>query len=1009
MSELTLDRVKKDASPAVEEEDPSKPTHYIGVGASAGGLEALQELFAALPPDTGVGFIVVQHLAPDYKSMMDELLAKHTQMAIVNVEDGQEVEANSIYLIPARRNIMIAEGRLYLSEQMPDQGVNLPIDTFFRSLAVDQQDRAIGVVLSGTGSDGCNGIKALKESGGMVFVQDPQSAKFDGMPYNAIQTGFSDFVLNPESISSQLVSFLAHPLIGQSDQPIELTMDAQQDVLHAIFDLVRSRSKIDFGHYKPSTVARRIERRMSITQKNSLYEYLDLLREDDNEVDVLTREILISVTRFFRNKEAFKYIENQLLDGVLSNSSDDEIRVWVAGCATGEEAYSIAMILDEALERRSMARSIKIFATDLDAAAIQTGSTGKYGREIEQDVNPARLSKYFTKSNGRYEVRTKLRRMVVFANHNMISDPPFSNLDFCSCRNVMIYFQADVQAKVLAAFHFALKKNGIAFFGSAETVGDLKSHFSSIDEHHKIFRKINGAPSLLPTVMSNRQRVGFSTKFLTPGSGSPSVSRRHRSNAREPEMLSVKEGMLKQLLHAAAILDSDMQLAHVYGSFHQYLKRFPEGRVSTKIKDLIIQELEIVLSASLSRAENDGIPVTYRNIVIEIDGEPRSIDLQSSHYPAEGSEPEYFSVVISQRAMTGDQPSAVQSGASVDSDTALLRIRDLEHELLTSRENLQATNEELETTNEELQSANEELMSSNEELQSTNEELQSVNEELFTVNSEFQQKISELLMANDDLDNVLQSTSVGIIFLDSNMVIRRYTNVVSRFFNILSTDTGRPLHHISHNIVYPTLYDDMAVVIRDKKSIFKELFTDNGLPIQMKLLPYRSSAIDSDTLIEGCIIALTDLNPRFVAAEGEAQDNVSPLNRSELDGKAITVLLADDSESDRRVVKKQLSKITNMDISVFEANTVSEAVESLKQNEIDICLVDYRLGVETALELIDLGRQMHSSLPFVLLSGFTREQLSDEFAKVSFDHYINKDEMTPSLLEVSIKHTIGSL
>jgi len=845
MSDITLERPQESIS--CEEEDPLKPTHYIGIGASAGGLEALQEFFSALPVDAGVGYVVVQHLAPDYKSMMDELLAKHTDMNIVNVEDGVEVLSNTIYLIPARRNILIAEGRLYLSEQMPDQGVSLPIDTFFKSLAVDQQDRAIGIILSGTGSDGSHGVKAIKESGGMVFVQEPQSAKFDGMPYNAIQTGCADFVLSLENISSQLVTFLAHPLIGRTDEPIELTIDTQQEALHAIFDLVRSRSKIDFGHYKPSTVARRLERRMSINQKHVLHDYLDLLREDDSEVDILTREILISVTRFFRDKQAFKYLENHLMDDIITNSSD-EIRIWIAGCATGEEAYSMAIVLDEAIARRSVMRSVKIFATDLDAAAIQTGSIGKYGRDIEQDVNPARLAKYFTKTNGRYEVNAKLRRMVVFANHNMISDPPFSNLDLCSCRNVMIYFQSDVQAKVLAAFHFALKKNGIAFFGPAENVGDLKSHFKSINEPHKIFKKISGAPSLLPRVMSSRQR-GTVQKYLVP-TNTPNPN---TGNSRESDLTTVKDGMLKQLLQAAAILDADMQLVHVYGDFHQYLKKFPEGRISTKISNLIVDELGIGLSTSLSRAKKDGEPVIYQNIVVDINNKAKSIDIQSNHYPAAGSEAEYYSVIITETNKPQLLSLSEQGEGGVENQSSVLRIRDLENELLTNRENLQATNEELETTNEELQSANEELMSSNEELQSTNEELQSVNEELFTVNSEYQQKISELSMANDDLDNVLQSTSVGIIFLDSGMVIRRFTNVASRFFNMLTTDIGRPLHHISHNIVYPTLYDDMATVIRDKKSIFKELFTLNDLPIQMKLLPYRSSSVENDTMIEGCI------------------------------------------------------------------------------------------------------------------------------------------------------------
>ena len=441
------------------------PSHYIGIGASAGGLEALQTMLQNLPTDTGACFIIVQHLSPDFKSMMVELLSKHSKMEIQNVRDGVAVRPNTIYLIPPKKNMMVAQGELLLSDKMPDSGLNLPIDIFFRSLAEDQQHRAIGIILSGTGSDGSRGIKALKEAGALTIVQEPETAKFDGMPNSAINTGIIDLILRPEQMGEKLDSYIRHPLVSGDSFSLKESMTGNEDIMSEIFTVLKLKSEIDFAKYKPSTVARRIERRMTIKQVTSLQDYLTLLFKEPHEAVTLSRELLIGVTRFFRDDDAFAELREKVIPEIIGASSEErQIRVWVTGCSTGEEAYSVAMMFAQELEQKKVKRFVKVFATDVNGDSIAEAGNGIFREDVQHDISAHYLSKYFQKtSGGLYQISKDIRQMVIFATHNMIVDPPFSNMDLVCCRNVLIYFQHSVQKRVLTALHFALRKDGFLF------------------------------------------------------------------------------------------------------------------------------------------------------------------------------------------------------------------------------------------------------------------------------------------------------------------------------------------------------------------------------------------------------------------------------------------------------------------------------------------------------------------------------------------------------------------
>lgn len=993
------------------------PSHYVGIGASAGGLEALQEFFSHLPKDTGAAFIVVQHLSPDFKSMMPELLSKHTSMPIYQVRDGMSIDPNAIYLMPPRKSVLIGEGKLLLSDQMPDTHVHMPIDVFLRSLAEDQQHRAIGIVLSGTGSDGTRGIKAMKESGGLVIVQEPGSAKFDGMPISAYNTGLADMLLPPREMGLNLVKFFQHPSISGDDPILKSSISESDDTLLEIFQLLKRQSSINFSQYKASTVARRIERRLGINQLTSLDAYLRLLLDSPRELQTLSRELLIGVTRFFRDDDAFAQLAKNVIPKVFERAMGrkDSIRLWVAGCSSGEEAYSLAILFDEYLLRRKSECTVKIFATDVDEEAIAEASSGIYSLDIEQDVSPDRLNGYFIKKDDHYLVSQKLRQMVIFASHNMIEDPPFSNIDLVSCRNALIYFQHAAQKKVLSSLYFALQRDGYLFLGSSESLGDLQSHFETLDDRAKIFVKISNmrvpignAPPLRDTSQLNRSGIAMApvSGLLKPQRG---ASRNHFEG--------VSARLIEEYAPASIILNDAFEALHVYGDVLPFTKGITPGKISNNIKDMVVDDLSVAISTALYRCEKNEEDVFYKDVSLKIsDTEQLFIDLSIFYIKNSdlSNAPRFYAVQFI-RHKGDDEAHVAPSSITFDaSEQSRQRIHDLEQELVKKQEHLQVTIEELETTNEELQSANEELMSANEELQSTNEELQSVNEELYTVNSEYQEKIAQLTEVNDDLDSVINATDIGIVFLDDQLTIRKFTPPAVRHINLRSSDIGRPFHHISHELNYDAFLADIAKVSSSGQNIEKEVYSQHDQALLIRVMSYRKAA---DKLQGGVLITITNISRlRFVeTALQQAQDQLrnSLLDHAERlhrrvvkKEETIKVLLLDDDSVDRKRIKKILAGIRDRTFDVRAFAEIDEAVDAATQDSYDILLVDYQLAGGSAKDFTSRIRQADVHTPVIVLSGYSEVGLDNDFLNTDIFDFLNKDELSSQLLVRSIDYVM---
>ena len=981
---------------------PHKPAYYIAIGASAGGLEALQEFFQHMPHDSGATFIVIQHLSPDFKSVMGELLGRATKMQVLNARDGIEVRPDNVYLIPPRKNMMIAEGKLLLVDQLPERGINFPIDVFFRALAEDQHHHTISIVLSGTGSDGSRGIQAVKEVGGLVIIQDPRTAQFDGMPRSAEHTGLADVILAPKDMPAKLMNYMTHPMINGRGQPLIDYVESNDAALKDIFELLKQRSEIDFSQYKPTTVARRIERRIGINQLESLQEYHKLILRSPDELQTLAKDMLIGVTRFFRDSEMFATLEKRVIPDILERVPDDEsIRIWVAGCSTGEEAYSIAILFAEAIQKRGESRNVKIFATDVDPDAIAEAGSGQYALNIKDDIDEKRLAEYFVLEHDHYSLRPAIRQMVVFAVHNLIKDPPFSSIHLACCRNVLIYFQADTQKRVLSLLHFSLQKGGFLFLGPSETLGDLKSHFSVEDERCRLFRKVVNTRIATDSVLPPRSQPEDNVPTV------PALLRSYRNVDRFSPAAKITDALISNYAPPCIVLNSNYEIVHVYGDASDFTRSIKAGRFSANIKDIVSEDLSIAVSTALHRAKNSEEDVHYQNVQYhDQKGELATVDLKILYLkdPSLHGGIQYLLIFESSAIAP---PNSIKEVIDFNlSDQSQQRIRDLENELQNNQEHLQVTVEELETTNEELQSSNEELMAANEELQSTNEELQSVNEELYTVNSEYQQKIEELTQVNSDLDNILRSTKTGIILLDEAMLIRNHTPVVAEYLNIVNSDVGRPLHHISHNLKYSGLLDSVASVIDGHVVIEKEVKDDRGRSILLSIAPYITDKNEP----RGCVISFTDISEvrRLQGALAESYQELRATISQSLNnrGQQLRLLLVDDSDEDLKIVRTLLAEIPSMDLTIHDVSNSGDAEKILLTKKIDICFMDFRLEGITGIELIrDLSKSGIRSA-FILLSGQINAQIQDEAMQLGIYDCVDKDVLSPALLEHCIRYTL---
>ena len=822
--------------------------HIVAIGASAGGLEALEKLFDGLSCHSGATFVVIQHLSPDHKSMMANLLSRHTDMPVVMVEQDMPIEPNRVYLIPPGSIMHMGQGKLNLTPKNP-RTLTLPIDVFFKSMAEHYGEHSVGVVLSGTGSDGTRGAAAINDAGGFLIAQEPLDAKFDGMPRSVIATGLVDAILPVDQIGLRLLAHITNQPIVQAAVALDVHPEhtlsiGPEAALSGIMHLLLQVGGIDFQEYKSGTVMRRIERRMNVRQVTSLETYLALLGDDRNEVLTLRRELLIPVTSFFRDTEAFDILARQVVEPLVAKKQAGEsIRVWMAAVSTGEEAYSVAMLFLEAFDQLKHWPALKIFATDVEQQNIETAGAGTYPESIAAEVSSQQLERFFVRKGGSFVVKNELRQCIVFARHNLLTDPPFTRMDLVVCRNALIYFRSAAQERALKRLQYALLPGGHFFQGSSESLGELQKDFSPVSARHKIWEMVR--PLSYPLELSKSTGYGY-TAPLT-------ASQRARPGRIKPN--AVERGftaLLKAFAPPAAIMvNGRHELVHSYGEVHRFLQ-LREGHASLDMNRILPDPLVPVAVALVFKAGREGASVTSDRLKFTTpEGEVEHLRL--SAWPVEEAEGERLTLLAFEQInelAAGDASRTID----LDSETAE-RMEVLERELSATRESLQATVEELETSNEELQSTNEELMSSNEELQSSNEELQSVNEELNTVNAEYQEKIDILNRLNADLDNMAQAVSAGTVFVDERMHLTRFSPDATHIFRLRDSDIGRPLDDLAHTLLYPELIADLSRTLKEGNKVEKEIRGINGLHYFVRMLPYSVPSSSA----KGAVITFMDV------------------------------------------------------------------------------------------------------------------------------------------------------
>ncbi len=815
------------------------PLHVVGIGASAGGLDALERFFDALPRDTRMAFVVIQHLSPDFRSLMDELLARHTSLPITLVEDGMPVEADHVYLIPSKKEMIISGGRLLLSERDRQHELTLPIDVFFRSLAQDCGSRAVAIVLSGGGSDGSRGVRDVHDAGGLVIVQAMESAQFDGMPRAAREAGVADWTLAPEDMPGILVEHAAN-----RRRPDATPVRAERQGIGAVYDILEREFGIDFTHYKPTTVTRRIERRLALARSTDIDEYVQRLRRERDELDALYRDLLIGVTRFFRDEAAFDLLERRFLPELLERAPrDTPLRLWVAGCATGEEAYSLAIILHDLMAQLGE-RPVKIFATDVHRGSLDVAARGIFDESTLTGVSPERLARYFLRTGAAYQVIPELRQMIVFAQHNVVRDAPFTRVDLVTCRNMLIYLQPAAQQKVLSLFHFALNRGGLLWLGPSESIGPLARGFETVDKHWQFYRKESDVrtPVNARLQASVPPDVRFSVPTIYPSSGRYPLA----------QLIATYDGLLEDVMPPSLLVSDRGELVHSFGGASRFL-RMRDGRQGLDVLDVVDGELRVVLVGGLQRALAETSAIVFKGVHLDAPGGSGTYTVTLRRVRGRAAAVPH--VLVSFEPMEGAAPAATRAEMEMDLDQASRhQIGALEAELSHTKENLQAAIEELEASNEELQASNEELQSSNEELQSTNEELQSVNEELYTVNAEYQRKIAELTELTNDMDNLLSSTEVGTIFLDAQLRIRKFTPQIAETFVLVPHDVGRSIETFAHTLDHPELVDDLRRVLATGQAVERELRGVRGKSFFLRLLPYSVRG-----RIDGVVVTLIDV------------------------------------------------------------------------------------------------------------------------------------------------------
>lgn len=858
------------SKPPVKIKPATRSFPIVGIGASAGGLEALEQFFMNMPGDTGMAFVVIQHLDPTHVGIMPELLQRTTLMKVVQVTDNLRVESNRVYVLPPNRSMAILNGSLSLFEPTELRGLRLPVDIFFRSLADDQKENSIGIVLSGMGSDGSIGLKAIKEKNGIVLVQDPQNSKFSGMPNSAIESVSADIIAPANELPVKLIAFL------KNSPSVKLNLrtdEKNKSSLEKIIILLRSQTGHDFSLYKKNTLYRRIERRMNVHQIDRIINYVRFLQNNPNELTILFKEVLIGVTNFFRDPLMWEMIKDRVFPDFLEKLPDGYVvRVWVTACSTGEEAYSFAIVFKEAFEKIENVRdiSLQIFATDIDTDAIDLARKGVFTLNIASDVSPERLSRFFTKSDTRYTINSTIREMVVFAPHDVIKDPPFTKLDFVLCRNLLIYMEPELQKKLMNMFYYSLNPGSFMILGTAETASAQRQIFSSMDAKLKIYRR-----SVSPVEIE---------KMEFPDSYSPAIRYPQGKIALLKSAGNIQtfaeQLILQRFAPASVLINHDGDILYITGKTGKYLEP-AAGKANWNIYAMAREGLRAELPGAIRKAKLSYDPVHLKNLKI-----PNN---EGSHFVnvtiQATSKPESFKDTIIIIFADVDDPvilKATKSGIGkknrsnyeLELETLLQRSNE---ELQNMREEMQTSQEELKSTNEELQSTNEELQSTNEELTTSKEEMQSLNEELQTVNMELQSKVNEFMEANNDMKNLLNSTDIATLFLDKELNIRRFTHQLTRLFKLRDTDIGRPFTDMVSDLKYPDIFAHASEVLHTL--IFREsdISTNDNQWFRVRIMPYRTL----DERIDGLVITLIDIT-KAKELENELKETIKILQEHNL-------------------------------------------------------------------------------------------------------------------------------
>ncbi len=833
------------------DEIPASPFLVVGVGASAGGLEAYTELLEALPTNPNLALLLVSHLDPDQKSHLVEILSRVSKMPVREVTEGMKIEADRVFVIPPGSTMEVVDGHLGLSPRPPRHVQHMPVDHLFRSLATIQKSRSVGVVLSGNGSDGAIALQAIKAAGGVTFAQDERSAKHPGMPRAAALDGNVDHVLRPREIARELERIARHPY-AQTDEIVPDTpAEPARDPVSDIIDLVRARNGVDFTHYKQTTIRRRVLRRMALRNLQTPVEYLNLLRADAGEVQNLYQDFLIRVTQFFRDPEAFEALKEKVFPTLLKGRSPDSpVRIWVAGCATGEEAYSLAICLLEFLDGRPEAVGAKILATDLNDVALEKARAGTYLDNIEIDVSPERLRRFFVRTEGHYQISKAIRELCVFSRHNMATDPPFSRLDLVSCRNVLIYMDAALQKRVMPLLHYALNPHGFLFLGSSENVGTAPDLFEAVDAKHRLFAR--GSVASVP--------LDFNA--TVSAEGRPRPVGREEGQLLWTALDVQKEAdrvLLTRYAPVGAVVDETMTVLQFRGRTAGYLEPAP-GMATLDLFRMLREGLLAEVRAATNQAKAENTVVTRDSVQLTEGSTARSVRVEVVPFKVPPSGVRFFLVLFQDAQFADRAPAPPAEAQPSQSD---LKATQLQQEIGALREYLQSVIEEQESTNEELKSANEEILSANEELQSTNEELQtakeeaqSANEELSTVNEELRHRNAELARVNDDLVNLLSGVGLPIVMVGRDLRIRRFTPPAEKAFNLIQTDVGRPIGHMKPNLKLDDFPGVIGRVIDTLAPYESEVQDVAGRWHSLRIRPY----VTTDNKIDGASIVLVDID-----------------------------------------------------------------------------------------------------------------------------------------------------